>query len=90
MDEISRDCFRSCKKLVSVTIPSSVEKICEYAFYGTSISALVLPTGTKELERFAFCLCRSLTRVEVSQSVETIGRFAFYGESSLSEVSCGD
>ncbi len=46
--------FRDCGELQSVSLPSTVETIQTYAFYGTSLKSLVLPASVKSIARGAF------------------------------------
>ena len=54
-----------------MSIPSSVTKIGDYAFYNcTNLSSLTLPSGVKEIGFSAFQGCKSLTSVTIPSGVK--------------------
>lgn len=63
----------------SSTIPSTVEKIGEYAFAGTYISSINVPKGVKTIGKYAFAECPRLTTVifENESVLTTIDEYAF-------------
>jgi hypothetical protein len=70
--------FRGCTSLVSVTLPSTVTTIKEYAFYGCeNLSEINLPKGITSIENSTFFGCVSLENIELPQSLETIGAQSF-------------
>ena len=46
---ISNNAFKKCSKLAKATIPSTVKKIGAYAFYGTKLKTLKIPSKTTTL-----------------------------------------
>lgn len=52
--EIGRICFYQRHELKSVTIPDTVKKIDEYAFYQTGIQSVVIPDSVTEIGKDAF------------------------------------
>lgn len=47
--QIENGCFFNYKNLTKVIFSSSVKEICDYAFYGTAITKIVIPkNGTKK------------------------------------------
>jgi hypothetical protein len=77
----------SCSSLSSVSIPSSVTSIGDYAFYGcSSLSSVSIPSSVTSIGDYAFYGCSSLSSVSIPSSVTSIGDYAFYGCSSLSSV----
>ena len=64
--------------LHSVTIPTSVTTIGEYAFYGCwSLHSVTIPTSVTTIGEYAFSGCSSLHSVAILSSVMTIGNWAF-------------
>ena len=60
------------------TIPDSVMRIDEGAFYGcTSLTSIVIPDSVMRIDEFAFYGCTSLTSIEIGDSVKSVGRLAF-------------
>lgn len=67
-----------------MSIPSSVTKIGDYAFYNcTNLSSLTLPSGVKEIGFSAFTYCKSLTSVTIPSGVKYISSFTFRDCESL-------
>ncbi len=82
--------FSECT-LKSVTIPSSVTSIEEYAFsWCFSLQSVLFEGGSKcaSIGKEAFEYCSSLTSVTIPSSVMSIGEFAFSGCSSLESIYC--
>lgn len=83
--------FADCKKLVSVSLPESLEFIRGNAFDGCSaLKEITLPNSLKEIETSAFFGCSSLKTVVIPQSVTTISDYAFYQCSALQNVIVGN
>ena len=75
------------KRLVSITIPSSVKKIGKKAFLGcSSLKSITIPSSVEEIEEQAFLGCSSLESVTIPPSVKEIGRYAFQDCISLESV----
>ena len=84
-DGVVKKClFKSAK---SITIPSGVMEIGEWAFNDcTSLASVEIPSSVKKIGECAFSGCESLASVEIPSSVTEIGEFAFCGCKSLSSV----
>lgn len=84
---IEEPAFRACAKLGSVTIPNSVTKVADWAFWGcpnltsATIAAQSIGTG-----RSAFQECRNLTSVTISNGVSAIGYWAFGFDERLTNI----
>jgi hypothetical protein len=79
--------FSGCRRLVSVTIPSMVIYINDYAFANcNNLVSVVIPEGVTHIANYAFCDCRSLTSMIIPKSVTAIGNKAFRGCSKLISV----
>lgn len=77
--EIGAQLFKDEFLLTSVTIPSSIKKIGEQAFYGTNLKSLTLAEGLETIGDFAFASNNNLTYVYVPSTCTEIGYFAFSG-----------
>ena len=84
---IITDIFQDCTSLTSVTIPSSVTSISNYAFqYCASLTSVTLPSGVTSTGNFTFQYCTSLTSVTLPSSVTSIGSGAFQYCASLTSI----
>ena len=82
--------FSGCQSLISVTIPSMVTYISDYAFGGcNSLVSVVMPEGVTHIGNYAFCGCRSLTSMIIPKSVTAIGDNAFQFCRSLTSLIIG-
>ncbi len=74
--------------VTDLTIPSSVTRICDYAFSGCdSLTSVTVPSSMSSIGNHAFCSCDSLTSVIIQNDVKRIGDYAFYECTSLASVS---
>ena len=73
--------------LTSVTIPSSVTSIGDYAFYCcTGLTSVTIPEGVTSIGSSAFLGCTGLTSVTIPSSVTSIGYSAFSNCGGLTSV----
>lgn len=77
--EIGDQLFKDEWLLTDVSIPGTIERIGEQAFYGTNLKSLTLAEGLEEIGNLAFAMNTSLTYVYIPESCDTIGYFAFAG-----------
>ena len=80
-------CFSGCTELSSVSLPDGLEKIGDYAFSQSGVSAIVLPQSVTEIGSLAFNKCKSLSSVTLPDGILKIGEKAFYGENQLTTIS---
>lgn len=75
-------------RIDSVSLPSSLEVIGEYAFYGSSLSSIIQPAQSlmKEIKEYAFAECVALTSIVIPAGMDRIGARAFYNCSALETV----
>ena len=75
---IGKEAFQYSKKLVKVTIPSTLRTIGSGAFYQCeSLEEATLPEGVEEIEYSTFCNCYKLAEIIIPSTVKTIGSNAF-------------
>ena len=66
------------KKLASISVPSSLREIGNYAFYGCKeLTSIELMNGIEKIGDFAFTNCKKLSNLEIPSSVIRIGKNAF-------------
>ncbi len=82
---IPDEAFMYWDGLTSVSIPSSVTVIGNYAFNQTALTSVVIPNSVTEIGTAAF-LRTGLVSVTISESVVTIGSNAFAVCEKLAEV----
>lgn len=86
---IDEETFRDCWLLKSLTIPSGITQIGEYAFRNcVNLKSLKLPETLKDIEHGAFLGCSSLTSFEIPSNVKNICNSAFTGCVNLTHIVC--
>lgn len=86
---IGRSAFVECKKLQSISIPSTVTTLSVHAFQKCiSLRSLVFeaPSSLTVLESYAFGFCYSLTSVTIPETVKTLNISAFGFNKGLKSV----
>jgi hypothetical protein len=69
------------------TIPNTVKKIEEYAFYhGGALTSVTIPESVTTIESYAFNSCASLNSVTIPKSVTSIGMYVFDLCTSLTAI----
>jgi hypothetical protein len=88
LSEIGRKAFFRCRNLASVSVPASVDEICDVAFSDCSGLREVIFSAESRLRKIAnaFHGCTSLSRIRIPPSVEQIEHWAFRECSGLTEV----
>ena len=85
-DKIGDYAFFGCSRLTSLTLPSGVTEIGDYAFCGSGLTSLTLPYGVTKIGDYAFRDCSGLTSLTLPSDVTEIGDFAFWGCSGLTSL----
>lgn len=89
-DPYIRNCSNSIidkNQIVSVTLPSSVNKIGIFSFaFNSSMQTLNLPEGITEIPYAAVCNATSLESMKLPASAKRIGPSAFFNCISLIEI----
>lgn len=71
--------------LESLTIPSSVEAICDGAFFHCYFNSVTVNEGLERVGNYAF-LCSGFNSIELPESVTSLGEGAFCGNDLLESV----
>ena len=88
---IGENALRFTDTLHYLSIPGSVKKIGDYAFYDCGLWKLSLSEGIVEIGDSAFRKCDHLSgEVKIPNSVKKIGKNAFSGCESLNKISIGN
>lgn len=80
--------FRSCKTLVSVSLPG-VEEIGKESFYGCSKLVSVSIPDAKSVGVKAFARCSHLSELDIGGPLRTVSAYAFFGCSALASFDGG-
>ena len=88
---IGKEAFKGFKALTSVTIPSTVKEIGDWAFMGCgSLVDVTIPEGVTTIGVGAFYDCYSLTSVTIPSTVKEIRLRTFKGCGSLVDVTISE
>ena len=80
----------SCHKLKRISLPSTVKRICSYAFNNCALEEVELCEGLFEIGERAFSRCKSLKRINIPFTVAKIHDYAFQSCDALEEVELCD
>ena len=72
--------------MTGITIPDSVTRIEEKAFFRCALQELELPENLTFIGKDAFAYCGKIQTVEIPASIEQIDEYAFYNCTSLKSV----
>lgn len=67
------------RKIEEIILPSTIRRIQEYAFNGSSISKIVIPEGVDDIEIGTFDDCEKLRKITLPSSLKKIHAYAFHG-----------
>lgn len=73
-------------KYGNFTVPDSVTKIDNYAFYKSNLQSVTIGNNVKKIGYFAFDYCNSLEDVRIGSNVNSIGYCAFNNCEELKNV----
>ena len=75
---IAGGAFHYCSSLTTVSLPSTLKTIMQYAFEGSDLQEIVIPEGVEQIDELAFCGCDSLHKVSLPSTLEKMGDEVFY------------
>lgn len=71
--EIETGMFKNCWNLESVTIPNTVELICDNAFSGCShLQSITIPDSVRQIYSYAFASCSNLENVTLPDNMTSL------------------
>jgi len=74
-------------KVGSYSIPASVSRVGDFAFYGSDkLTSVILPSSVTSIGPGAFSSCTGLRSLYIGDGVTSIGDFAFNGSTGLTAV----
>lgn len=86
LTEIGSHAFADCTSLTSVSLPSTVNKIQEWAFSNSAFTTFAIPDFIEEVAAHSFYSCKQLTSLYVGTGLSTIGWKAFATCPVLSQI----
>ena len=79
-------CFSIRYATGGYSVPSTVTKICDYAFYESPITMVAIPDSVNYIGDYAFYNCSELAVADLPDSADYIGKEAFRGCSVLKSI----
>lgn len=76
--------------VTDLVIPETIDKINEYAFYGSTIKSLIVNDNIKSIGACAFSESKLLQSAKLSNNVANIGACAFMNCSALASINIPD
>ena len=84
---LGASCFKDCRGLTSITIPSSVTSLGDHCFSGCSgLPSITIPSSVTSLGSSCFSYCSGLTSITIPSSVTSLGRYCFDGCRGLTSI----
>ena len=80
-------CFYDCKKLISITLPSSITSLENQCFvFCSNLKTINIPSSVKSLGNECFFGCSKLTSINIPSSVKSFGTGCFSQCFSLTSI----
>ena len=87
LESIGFAAFAGCYQLTSITVPSTVTYIDDYAFAGTALTIVEIPATVTAMGKGLFARCESLTSAVIN--CMRVSNFTFLGDVALTDVQLG-
>jgi len=77
----------AANKVVSITLPDSIETIGEYAFHGCNdITTIAFPSNLRSIGTYAFQNCTALEQADLPANLRSIATYAFNGCTGMNYI----
>ena len=78
----------SCSSQIegNIVIPEGITSIGDYAFKGTDITGVTLPSSLRKIGKYAFSCCNSVSSITIPDNVIYIGEGAFFKCENLKNI----
>ncbi len=86
--EIADEVFEF-KHVVSVSLPNTLQKIGQYAFYGSDLTSITLPQNVTTVSPYAFAYCEDLQTLTIAGAAQ-LDHASFWNCPSLTSVQVSD
>ena len=86
LQEIPDYAFKMCANLSSITLPTSVVRLGDEAFYGTQLESMIIPEHITTLGEYVFKNCSELTSLVFNNQISSVSGSLCYGCKNLSSV----
>lgn len=80
--EIGAYAFYKLAEVKNISLPTTISKIEDYAFYESGIDEIVLPTSLKSIGAYAFANSK-VSHVKFNEALTSLGQYAFYRAMNL-------
>ena len=92
LEEISKNAFKKCESIKSITLPSTLKSIGEGAFIEcTKLENINLSElSITEIADYTFTYCTGLSTIQLPDTVTTIGKGAFYNCRNLNGINISE
>jgi len=87
---IGLEAFMNCRKITKVTLPESITRLDDRAFYYSGVNNVNLPDGLTSMGQYAFFHCGQLLEITIPGGLTEIGPSAFNQCSGLESVTLPD
>ena len=84
---LNNRCFNECNGIITINLPSTIDRIDEYAFYGCyGLTSIAMPNSVKSIGANAFYYCRALQSITLPDSLSCIENDLFHYCDSLRSI----
>jgi hypothetical protein len=87
LEIIGNSSFAQCEAIPAVVLPSTVNSIEDWAFYGNyKLASINIPNGVKAITEHTFQQCKELTSIQLPASVTSLKVCAFQDCAKLASI----